>query len=157
MNTLIAAILLTTTSLSFACADLKHKPAYLTQDGISCGTVVNKIIHPKAIIKGKTYALALNLSDDSGGCPADDQSCYPPYLNIVRQENIICKAYGMGPSAHSNSYSPIFHWGHETPDYMVEMKRVNPTTYAPRVFRMNHERSEYTEIREVWCHKVYRK
>ena len=144
-------------TLTFACADVKNKPSYLTQDGISCGKLVNKIIHPKVIVKGKVYSLALNLSDDSGGCPASQPSCFPPSLNIERQGNIICKAYGLGRYAKSNSYSPLFHYDHETPDLMVEMKRVNATTYAPRIFRMNHSRAEYTEIREVWCHKTYPK
>ena len=157
MKQLIFLLIALSSSLTFACADLKNKPKYLTHDQIKCGTIVNKIIHPKVIVKGKVYSLALNMSDMSGGCPADNQSCYPPYLNIVRQGNIICKAYGMGPYAKSNSYSPLFHYDHETPDLMVEMKRANKTTYVPRLFRMNHSRAEFSEIREVWCHKVYRK
>ena len=157
MKNIILLIALVTSSLTFACADLKNKPKYLTHDQISCGTLVNKIIHPKVIIKGKAYALALNMSDMSGGCPDSNQSCFPPYLNIVRQGNVICKAYGMGPYAKSNSYSPLFHYDHHTPDLMVEMKRLNKTTFGPRLFRMNHSRSEFSEIREVWCQKVYRK
>lgn len=157
MKTIFTFFLLLSATLSFACADLKKKPGYLTHDSISCGKLVNKIIHPKAIVNGKTYAMALNLSDMSGECVDSDRGCYRPYLNIVRQGNIICKAYGMGPYAKSTSYSPLFQSDHRTPDLMVEMKRVNSKTYAPRLFRMNHSRSEFSEIREVWCHKVYRK
>lgn len=157
MKTILMISLMLASSLTLACADLKNKPAYLTQDGISCGTLFDKIIHPKVIVKGKVYAMALNLSDDSGGCPSADQGCYPPYLNIERQVAVICKAYGLGKGAKSNSYSPLFHYDHSTPDLMVEMKRINPTTYAPRLFRMNHSRSDFMEIREVWCHKTYKK
>lgn len=157
MKIFITFFFLLSSTLSFACANLKNKPAYMGHKEIKCGTIVNKIVQPKVTIKGKTYALALNMSDMSGGCPASNQSCYQPYLNIVRQGNVICRAYGMGEYAKSTSYSPLFHYDHTTPDLMVEMKRTGKSAFAPRLFRMNHSRSEFSEVREIWCHKTYPK
>lgn len=157
MKTLIAISFLFTTTLTFACADLKNRPRYFTQKDISCGTIVNKIIEPKIIIGGKQYALALDMGDMYGECPDPKVGCYTPYINLQRRGNAICKAYGMGPYAKSNSWSPLFHYSHSTPDVMARLKRVNPTTFAPALVEINHSRSDYTEVRELWCHKTYPK
>jgi hypothetical protein len=157
MKKLFAILTLLTSSFTFACADLANKPAYFTQKGISCGTIVNKIIEPKIIHAGKAYALALDLGDMYGGCPDPNVGCYPPYYNLQKRGNAICKAYGMGRYAKSTGWSPLFHSSHRTPDIMGRLKRVNPTTFAPGIVSINHSRSEYMEVREIWCHKTYPK
>ncbi len=157
MKTIILFSTLLTSTLSLACADLKNKPAYFSQKGISCGAIVNKIIEPKISIRGKTYAIAMDLGDQSGECPDPLRGCYPPHHNVQKRGNAICKAYGMGKYAKSNSYSPIFHSSHRTPDVMARLKRTNAQTFAPALVTINHSRSDYSEIREVWCHKTYPK
>lgn len=157
MKKIIALILLSTSSLTFACADLSKKPSYMGHKEISCGTIVNKIIHPTMKVGGKTYAFAMDMGDMWGECPDPNRGCYRPYNNIQRRGNAICRAYGMGPYAKSTSWSPLFHMSHETPDEMVRLKRINGTTFAPQVVRINHSRSEYSEVREIWCHKTYPK
>lgn len=124
---------------------------------IKCGNLINKIIAPHFVMNGKAYPFALELGDLSGECPDPKVGCYTPYINIQRQGNAICKAYGMGGYAKSNSYSPLFHYSHNTPDVMARFKRVNAKTYAPALVRINHSRSEFSEVRELWCYPNYRK
>lgn len=157
MKKLIAISFLFTTTLTFACADLSKKPAYMGHKEIKCGTIVNKIIEPKIKIGGKTYAFAMDLGDMSGVCRDTDRGCYRPYHNIQRRGNVICRAYGMGPYAKSMGYSPLFHYSHETPDVMARLRNVNATTFAPQLVQINHSRSDYSEVREIWCHKTYPK
>lgn len=157
MKILITLSLLLTSSLTFACANLRNKPAYMGHKEIKCGTLVNKIVEPKLKVGGKFYAFAMDLGDMWGECPDPNRGCYTPYYNIKRRGNAICKAYGMGPYAKSTSYSPLFHYSHHTPDVMARLRRVNATTFAPAVVRINHSRSEYSEVREIWCHKTYPK
>jgi hypothetical protein len=157
MKIFITFFFLLSSTLSFACANLSKKPAYMGHKEIQCGKLIHKIIAPKMIIKGKAYPFALDLGDMWGDCPASNQSCYPPYLNIQRRGNAICKAYGMGSYAKSNSYSPLFHYSHSTPDVMARFKRVNGNSFAPALVRIDHSRSEYSEVRELWCYPNYRK
>ncbi len=154
MKNLIIAIFLLSSSLTFACADLRHKPGYFTQKEIHCGAIVNRIIEPKIIVSGTAYPIAIDMGDMYGECPDPNVGCYRPAINIERRGNAICRAYGLGPYAKSSSYSPLFH---TDPDIMVRLKRTQPHLFAPQIVRINHSRSEYFEVREVWCHKTYPK
>lgn len=157
MKNLFILFIAFSSTLSFACANLSKKPSYMGHKEIKCGTIVNKIVQPTMKVGGKTYAFAMDMGDMYGECPDPKVGCYTPYINIKRRGNAICKAYGMGPYAKSTSWSPLFHYSHNTPDVMARLKRVNATTFAPAVVSINHSRSEYSEVREIWCHKSYRK
>lgn len=157
MRTLFGILFSLASISSFACADLKNKPAYFKHAKIECGTLVNKIVAPKLVVGGKTYPFAMDASDDWGECPNPNEFCSRQLINMKQRGNAFCRAYGMGPYAKSNSYSPLFHYSHETPDVMARLKRVGGTTFAPAVFRMNHSRAEHFEVREIWCHKNYQK
>jgi hypothetical protein len=155
MNKIIFIFILVFSSpMVLACANLKDKPSYFTHEKIDCGLIVNKIIHPKVIIGGQTYPLAIDLTDKWGVCPDKDVGCYRPHYNILARGNAICKAFGLGKYAKSKSYSPLFH---TTPDVMARLRRINPTSFTPGLVRINHSRSEFFEVREIWCHKVYKK
>ncbi len=138
----------------FACADLKNKPSYFSQKNIECGKLVHKIVEPTLTIKGRKLPLGLDLGDMWGECPDPRVSCYRPYLNIKRQGNAICKAYGMGSYAKSTSWSPLIR---SMPDELGRLKRINPTTFAPAYVSVNHSRSEYSYVRSIWCYPNYKK
>lgn len=147
-------ILLLTTSMSFACANLKGKPAYFSQKEIQCGKLIHKIVEPTITIKGRKLPLGLDLGDMWGECPDPRVGCYRPYLNLKQRGNAICKAYGMGGYAKSTSWSPLFR---SMPDEMGRLKRVNATTFAPAYVSVNHSRSEYVYVRSIWCYPNYKK
>lgn len=154
MKKLFIFVFLLPTSMTFACANLRGKPAYLSQKKIECGKLIHKIIEPTITIKGRKLPLGLDLGDMWGECPDPRVGCYQPYLNIKRRGNAICKAYGMGRYAKSTSWSPIFR---RMPDEMGRLRRVNATTFAPAYVSVNHSRSEYVHVRSIWCYPNYKR
>ncbi len=135
-------------SLSFACGDLRNKPAYFNAK-ISCGTLFEYISEPTITLNGKTYAFALDSGDLSGECPDPNVGCYTPYINIVRRGNAICKAFGFGKYATSNDYGV---W-RDLPDRMAALKRNARGTYSPQVVDINHSRNEYIYVKTITCYR----
>lgn len=138
-------------SLSFACADLRNKPAYFNGQ-VACGTLFHTITDPTITLNGKTYAFGMDVGDMSGGCPANE-GCYPPYLNIVRRGNAICKAFGFKGYARSNDYGV---W-RDLPNRMAALKRNARGTFSPQVVEINPARNEYIYVKTIYCYPNYRK
>jgi hypothetical protein len=122
------------------------------QKAIECGKLMHKIVEPTITINGRTLPYASTLGDMSGGCPASQPSCFPPWLNIVSRGNAICHAYGFGDFAHSND------WGiwRSLPDEMAALVK-NNGKWSPRIVRINHNKSEYAYVKNIWCYPNYSK
>ncbi|MFL5784926.1 MAG: hypothetical protein ACJ76H_09975 [Bacteriovoracaceae bacterium] len=153
MKNFIILFFVLSSTLTFACGDFSKKPAYLSAQKVECGRLFDTITSPTMTVNGKTYPFALKLSDMAGGCPSDDQSCYPPYLNIVHRGNAICKAFGFGAYATSND------WGiwKDLPDVMVSLERTKSGSWGPKVVSINHSRSEFAYTKTISCYHNYRK
>jgi hypothetical protein len=104
-------------------------------------------------INGKTYPFGMTSGDMDGGCPADNLSCYPPYLNIVRRGNALCKAYGFKGYGRSNDFGI---W-RDLPDHMAALKRSKSGSWTPVVVDINHSRNEYIYTKTIYCYPNYRK
>lgn len=152
MKTLIILAFALSSTLSFACADLKNRPAYLSGK-VECGTLFHKIHNPAFTVNGKKYDFGMNLGDLSGECPDPHRGCYTPYLNIQKRGNAICKAFGFAKYGKMTDHGPF----KRKPDHLVSLERNSRGVFAPKVVSINHDRSEYAWAKTIICIPNFRK
>ena len=152
MKTLFTFIILSISSLTFACADLKNKPAYLS-GRVECGTLFHRIHDPVFTVNGKKYAFGMRLGDMSGECPDSNRRCFPASDNIKKRGNAICKAFGFGKYGMTKDYGGF----KRKPDFMVSLERNSRGVFAPKVVSINHSRGDYAWAKTILCIPNYQK
>jgi hypothetical protein len=101
----IALILLLSSYQTFACVPRNSSASYLHQKEILCHPLWIDIMEPSVMIRGQSHRLGISKGDLEGGCPSSDPKCYPPFLNLKKRLDSICRSYGFKSYLQARTYS----------------------------------------------------